>query len=254
MNDATTHRIFFKGLKNAHSLATHIYEKGPQTLSNAISEVKKLNAVQQLTAMIIPPSTVNMMSNDGDHCFQCQEQDILQEIAPTLGVLNVMSIVTLQWIVHTAYLLQEPQQCTAKPNCTKVTTPGQAPDTTMKTGTEEVIPHQNHIFPDTTAQVVMTHIEAIQGHNIEIIATTPGVAHDAQVPHTWVIAINPATTHHINPTTDHPCTKVPHHTTPEFKVNHIHIHPTKPQDKICIGHTCTPADHEANHITRETPV
>ena len=45
-NDATTIRIFIKGLKNAHSLATHIYEKGSQTLTDAISKVEKLNAVQ----------------------------------------------------------------------------------------------------------------------------------------------------------------------------------------------------------------
>ena len=51
-NDAATIGIFIKGLKNAHSLATFIYEKGPQTLSS-ISKVEKLNAVQ-LTAMIIP--------------------------------------------------------------------------------------------------------------------------------------------------------------------------------------------------------
>ena len=37
-----------------HCLATHTYEKGPQTLADAISEVEKLNAVQQLTATIIP--------------------------------------------------------------------------------------------------------------------------------------------------------------------------------------------------------
>ena len=74
MNDAATIRIFIKCLNNAHSLATCIYEKGPQTLTNAISELEKLNVVQQLTAMIIPPSTVNMMSNEEDHCFQCQEQ------------------------------------------------------------------------------------------------------------------------------------------------------------------------------------
>ena len=73
-NDAATIRIFIKGLKNTHSLATHIYEKGPQMLTDAISEVEKLNAVQQLTAMIIPPSTINMMSHEEDHCFQCQEQ------------------------------------------------------------------------------------------------------------------------------------------------------------------------------------
>ena len=74
MNDAATIRIFIKGLKDAHSLATHIYEKGPQMLSDTISEVKKLNAVQQLTATITPPSTINMMSNNEHHCFQCQEQ------------------------------------------------------------------------------------------------------------------------------------------------------------------------------------
>ena len=56
MNDTATIRIFIKGLKNAHSLATHIYEKGPQTLSDVISEAEKLNAIQQLTATIIPLS------------------------------------------------------------------------------------------------------------------------------------------------------------------------------------------------------
>ena len=73
MNDAATIRIFIKGLKNAHSLATHIYEKGLQTLTDAISEVEKFNAVQWITAMIIPHSTVIMMSNEEDHCFQCQD-------------------------------------------------------------------------------------------------------------------------------------------------------------------------------------
>ena len=72
-NDTATIRIFVKGLKNAHCLATHIYEKGPQTLTDAISEVEKLNTPQQLTATIIPPSTANAMSNEGDCCFQCQE-------------------------------------------------------------------------------------------------------------------------------------------------------------------------------------
>ena len=69
MNDAATIRIFIKGLKNAQGFATCIYEKGPQTLSDAISEVEKINAVQQLTAMIISLSTANMMSNDEYCCF-----------------------------------------------------------------------------------------------------------------------------------------------------------------------------------------
>ena len=119
----------------------------------------------------------------------------------------------------------------------------------MKTGAGKVIPGHNHIFTDTAAQVVMTHIEATPGHDIWVIATTPGVTHDAPVPCTGVIAIDPATTHHIDPTAGHQHTEVSHHTTPEIEVEYIHIHPTKPQDKICIGQAHIPADHEANNIT-----
>ena len=66
-------RIFIKGLRNAHTLATRVYEKGPQSLADAIKEVKKLQAAQQLTATLLPPSSVNVMSSDNDKCFQCQE-------------------------------------------------------------------------------------------------------------------------------------------------------------------------------------
>ena len=69
MNDAATITIFIKGLRNACSLVTHIYEKRPQTLADTISKVEKLNAVQQLTATFISPSTVNIMSNEKDHCL-----------------------------------------------------------------------------------------------------------------------------------------------------------------------------------------
>ena len=39
-------RIFVKGLRNAHMLATHVYEKGLQTLADAITEVEKLQATR----------------------------------------------------------------------------------------------------------------------------------------------------------------------------------------------------------------
>ena len=45
-------------------------------LTDAILEVEKLNAAQQLIATIIPPSMVNIMSkmsNEEDYCFKCQE-------------------------------------------------------------------------------------------------------------------------------------------------------------------------------------
>ena len=72
-NDAATIRIFIKGLRNAHTLATRVYEKGPQSLADAIKEVEKLQAAQQLTATLLPSSSVNTMSSDDDKCFQCQE-------------------------------------------------------------------------------------------------------------------------------------------------------------------------------------
>ena len=39
-NNAATIRIFVKGLRNSHTLAAHVYEKGPQTLADAISKVE----------------------------------------------------------------------------------------------------------------------------------------------------------------------------------------------------------------------
>ena len=72
-NNAATIRIFIKGFKDVHTLAARIYKKGAQSLTDAISEDEKLQATQQLTAALIPPSTVNVISNEEDHCFQCQE-------------------------------------------------------------------------------------------------------------------------------------------------------------------------------------
>ena len=84
MNNATTIRIFVKGLKNTHSLSACIYKKGQQTLKDAISEVKKLHATQQLTATLIPSSTVNAMSHEEDCCFECQESGHLAHHCPNV--------------------------------------------------------------------------------------------------------------------------------------------------------------------------
>ena len=72
-NSAATIQIFIKGLKNAHTLAACIYERGPQNLTDAVGEVEKLQAAQQLTATLLPSSTVNVMSSEDDKCFRCQE-------------------------------------------------------------------------------------------------------------------------------------------------------------------------------------
>ena len=71
-NSAAKIRIFIKALKGAHTITTRIYEKAPQTLTNTIRKVEKLQAAQQLTATLLPASTVNVMSHEEDRCFQCQ--------------------------------------------------------------------------------------------------------------------------------------------------------------------------------------
>ena len=65
-NDATTIQIFLKGLRNVHTIVTKVYEKGPQTLPEAIKEVEKLQAAQQITSSLLPASSVNTISSDND--------------------------------------------------------------------------------------------------------------------------------------------------------------------------------------------
>ena len=88
-NDATTIRIFLKGLKNAHTIATKVYVKGPQTLAEAIKVVEKLQATQQITFTLLPTSLVNTMSSDNDRCFQCQEMGRYGMLLPPYMVLRL---------------------------------------------------------------------------------------------------------------------------------------------------------------------
>ena len=87
-NDTTSIRIYIKGLKIAHTLATRVYEKGPQRLADALREVEKLQAVQQLTSTLLPTSSVNVMSSDDDKCFQCQETGHMACYCPCIRCLD----------------------------------------------------------------------------------------------------------------------------------------------------------------------
>ena len=123
---------------------------------------------------------------------------------------------------------------------------------TMKTGTGEAIQDHNLISTDTTAQVITIHTKATPGHNIGIIAATPGVAHDAHTPHIGITAINPTSTHHTYLITDHPHMEVLQLTTPEIEVDHAHNLPTNLQGETHTNHIHIPVDHVANHTSRRT--
>ena len=87
-NDTATIRIFLKGLQNAHTIATKVYKKGPQTLVETIKEVEKLQAAQQITSTLLPMSSVNSMSSDNDKCFQCQEISHMAHYCPHIWCFN----------------------------------------------------------------------------------------------------------------------------------------------------------------------
>ena len=71
-------------VKNAHTLAAWIYKKGPQTLADAINEVEKLQAAQQLPTTLLPLSTVNIMSSEDDQCLKCQESGHIAHHCPNI--------------------------------------------------------------------------------------------------------------------------------------------------------------------------
>ena len=76
-------------------MASRVYKKGPQTLVDAISEVEKLQAAQQLTMALLLSSTVNVMSSEDDrNVSSVKNWDTWHVIAHIYDVLIVMSMVT----------------------------------------------------------------------------------------------------------------------------------------------------------------
>ena len=161
-----------------------------------------------------------------------------------------MNLVTLSWIVHTRYLLQEPQQLIT--NLPEVTMPDQVQDTIMKIETGKVGPDCNFIFEDMPAWVVAIHTEATQGHNNGINAATTGATHDDHTPHIEVTAIDLAMTHHIGHITDHPHKEVLQLTNPQITAESIHDHPIDLQGRTHTDQVHMPACHKENHTSGRT--
>ena len=97
--------IFVKGLQDVHTTTAKICEKDPQTLAEVIRLVGKLNAAQQLTAMLTP-SAVSVMSND-HRCFVVDEWVILPATVPVHSVMAVMNLATLHRTAPTRFLHKE---------------------------------------------------------------------------------------------------------------------------------------------------
>ena len=177
MNNTTNIRIFVKGLKKAHNLAACIYKKGPQTLTDAISEVEQLHATQQLTATLIPSSTVNLMSHEEDCCFQCQESGQIVCHFPNIFCFKCDEYECI--VVDCPHIL--PPSGTPAHHHKSQSWPRHHNSSTSchhpKIGTEAVDLNHNHTTDDTTAKVNINPLEHILGHNTETTGDIAGVVH-----------------------------------------------------------------------------
>ena len=188
-NNAATIRIVVKGLA---AIAACVYEKGPQTLADAISEVEKLQAAQQLTATLLPSSAVNVLSNEGDQCFQCQELGHITCHCPNVHCLECNEY------DHIAVDCPERIPPSGMPLCHKRQHSGIVPDqpldTTTRTGTDIAGQDHSHTLMDIKVTVTIIHAEVIPDHITDAII---GPLHNTITPTLIIIAV----THH---TGDHP--------------------------------------------------
>ena len=240
-------RIFIKWLKNPHSLATHICEKEPQTLMDAISEVEKLNAAQQFTAIIIPLSKVNVVSNNEDCCFQCQESG------------------HITW--HCAHIWY--YECNAYGHivmdCPYRIPPSGTPATHHKShkghhtrsssrhhheDRDKANPDHSPILAAITAQIIVIHIEAALECTKGIDTATTGAVHNDLTQPIEDTATDLTVTHCTDHIADHPNIEAFQVINPEITVGHIQEHPTDPQGMNQADQVHTPAGQEESHILR----
>ena len=219
-------------------------------LTDTISEVKKLNATQHLTKMIIPPSTVNVMSDKDNCCFQCQEPGHITQNCPHIRLYECENLFTLSLTVHTKYLLQELQQLIT--NITEITMPGQVQGITVTVETDKADPDHSLTFEDIPAHVIMIPIEAALDNKTGIDAATTGAAHEDLASPIEATTIDLTMTHHIDNIADHLHIEAIQVINPEIAVGHIHDYPTDHQGMSHEDQVHNPAGQKENHIPRRS--
>ena len=66
-----------------HMLWQHKFtRRDPQNLADAIREVEKLQVAQQLTATLLPSSTVNVMLSEDENIFSVKNQGTWHATVP----------------------------------------------------------------------------------------------------------------------------------------------------------------------------
>ena len=143
------------------------------------------------------------------------------------NALNVMSMVTLQWIAHTGYHLQVHLHINTDQNLKIATAIDQPHATITKTGTDAVGLDHNPIIRDTTAKLTMIPTEAIPGHTTGTTDNIIGVVPDTNT-QVLIHIILTVTLH----TSDHLHIGALQHT-PETTSDHALDQPTNQLRKAC---------------------
>ena len=210
-----------------HTLATRVYEKGPQNLADAIKEVEKLQAAQQLTGTLLPSSSVNIMSSDDDKCFQCQESGHMAHHCPCIKCFDCEEYGHVAEIAPTKSHHQAHQQGTEIPVLMQDTVIDPHPTIPIEIGiitmiieTDIGLAGQDPIptVIDTGVTVEVTNKGVNPGHitnphttahhatKIQVDITTDKTLHTENPHHTEVfpgIAVDPDHMHHTNTTAKH---------------------------------------------------
>ena len=202
-NDTTTIRNFLNGLKNAHTMATKVYKKGPQTLADTIKEVEKLQVAQQITCTLLPMLLVNTMSSNNDKCFQCQEMGHMVCYCPHIRCFDCDKY------GHVAVDCPDKIPPSGTPACHKGNTTSRHDRSSSRYHSHSRHSHHNYqdrhrsVIPDLTHTILDTGVTA----TMTPAGVTPDCFTDLHIiaPHTVEAQVHTATamTHHI--TDLHPC-------------------------------------------------
>ena len=175
---------------------------------------------------MLPSSTVSVMSNEEDQCYQCEELGHIAHYCP-----NVHCFECYEYGHIVADCPDRIPPSGTPAHCHRQNpTPGIAPDqlldaiTGTSTGTADHSHNPSHA--DIKVIVISTPTEAILGHIIEIVDATIEALHTATT-----VLITFAMTHHIK---DHPHVKGPP-LIPEITADPDHVLHINQVRELCIN-------------------
>ena len=182
--------------------------------------------MQHLTAKLILPTMVNVMSQEEDRCFQCHEQGHIACCCPNVRCFECEEyshiVVDCPHRIPPSGTLTNHQQ----PRSHSRHMLDQARETTTKTDTSAADPDHKLISIIIEAQTITTHTEATPDHTIGSTEDTTGVSQNDLTP--------PLTT--INPTMTH------------YTADYLHIEALPLTPEIAAGHTLDQQTHRLEEI------